>query len=170
MTTQRTIEVCGNNEWLSLGGDRYQNEAGHDWRAKVSRKLDDLFGHGTAIMPHGERRTWHGWNGANTFARKHSGIATFDEFSDKEWASAVAIASEAYNATDDDYEKLGIDDDLASLREAVELEDESTIVEAWQRMTDYNGFSELDEPLAELAADVARIAGGELLDNGTIEF
>lgn len=93
-TNERKIEVCSNNEWLGLGGERYQDEAGSDWCNAVIRKLEEEFGYGVAIRAQGQRTLYHGWNGANTFERKGSGLGTFDTFTDAEWDRACAIADQ----------------------------------------------------------------------------
>ena len=98
MTATRTIEVCSNNEWLVVYGPlsdlglEYSGNAQNKWFGEVCRRLDDLFGYGTAIYAQGQRGLCHGWSGANMFAKKGSGIGTFAEFSVEEWDKAEQIA------------------------------------------------------------------------------
>jgi len=101
-TTKRTIEVCSNNEWLEVygplcdldvDGDR---SAGDDWFNRVCRRLEDELDVETEAA-RGQRSMCHGWNGANTFARKGSGLGTFYDFTDEEWDRAEEIACEVAN-------------------------------------------------------------------------
>lgn len=99
-TNQRTIEVCSNNEWLVVYGPlsdlgiEYSGNAQNEWFGEVCRRLDDEFGYGTASFAQGQRGLCHGWNGANTFARKGGGLGTFDSFTEAEWDRAQEIAGE----------------------------------------------------------------------------
>lgn len=95
----RMIEVCSNNEWVvnhllsELGLENTnKNEAANEWFDDTCRQIDDLFGDDITAASNGQRAMYHGWNGANMFTRKESGIGTFSEFTDEEWDQCTSIA------------------------------------------------------------------------------
>lgn len=92
----RTIEVCRNQEWLTNNGPQglrdLDNDCADEWFGDVCRQLRDMFPRDEVVAAKGQRVLYHGWNGANTFNRKESGLGTFDVFTDDEWEAAVEIA------------------------------------------------------------------------------
>lgn len=100
MDRPRTIELCGSDEWLytfgplsDLGPEHpYLADACAAWRDAVIDGLTDLFPDVALFGSRGVRATCHGWNGYRQFARFGSGLGTFDQFTDDEWAKATAIA------------------------------------------------------------------------------
>ncbi len=70
--------------------DGWEAEASADWYGRVESALERL-GYETECA-RGQRILYHGWNGANTFARKDAGLGTFDALSDEEWAACEAAA------------------------------------------------------------------------------
>lgn len=153
---KRQIEVCSNNEWIADGWDLrvWENEAAEEWFGEVCRRIDDEFGFDTSIAARGQRRMCHGWNGANTFSRKESGLGTFDVWTDEEWGRAVAIADEVASDVQTRWQNCELQDDLNQLREAVESGDEDTAVSAWDHMTDWHGLEESDERIAGFSSKI----------------
>jgi hypothetical protein len=95
----RKIEVCSNNEWVGhhmlseLGLEHpFLNEASDEWFSNACRLIDDHFGEDITVASREQRSMYHGWNGANTFTRKDSGLGTFSEFTDAEWEAVTEIA------------------------------------------------------------------------------
>jgi len=88
----RVIEICNNEEWLTVFGPLCdlentdcESEACRDWWTKLSNRIESRFSDVETQTPCGQRILCHGWNGANTFRRIFSGMGTFDEFSGDEW-------------------------------------------------------------------------------------
>lgn len=82
--TAITLEVCRNTEWLrenaglnlDLIEDGMENEAADMLGSLIDRNLCDAGFETTS--PKGQRASYHGWNGANTFSHKFGAAATFD--------------------------------------------------------------------------------------------
>lgn len=96
----KKIEVCGNYEWIGQMvldctkiADTWRDEAAAEWYNAVCRAIDDM-GY-ESVSARGQRSSYHGWNGANTFARKGCGLGTFDELTDAEWSALEDAASRA---------------------------------------------------------------------------
>lgn len=107
----RIIEICNNNEWLEvfgpLDGCDPIDEAAADWWHKLSDAIESEFPDVETQIPSGQRVLLHGWNGVNTFARKFSGIGTFDEFTDSEWDRITEIVCEVGQSICDEYTSSG---------------------------------------------------------------
>ena len=99
MTTTETIEieVCGNIEWWRTFGpfDGMSDDETEAGISAVVEAMEDAAP--VADLASGQRSTCHGWNGANTFARKFGGIGTFSKMTDAEWD---AITDAFCRATD----------------------------------------------------------------------
>lgn len=90
------IEICTNREWWQafggldvgledgFGDERVDEYIGHVWGALEAARHD-------VEGAQGQRIFCHGWNGANTFARKSGGIGTFDDVTKAEWKAANEI-------------------------------------------------------------------------------
>ena len=109
----REIEVCSNKEYVAnniLDMDLesvHRYDAANEWFGAVCRKIDELFGESVTVAAKGQRSMYHGWNGANTFARKGSGLGTFDNFTAEEWEACEAIVDRESARLLAEYEELG---------------------------------------------------------------
>lgn len=85
------LELCSNCEWWRVFGplDTDDDDVVNEVIGAVCRALEDA-GH-VVELSRGRRAMCHGWNGANTFARKYGGLGTFDRASETDWDAAAAI-------------------------------------------------------------------------------
>lgn len=86
----KTVEICSNCEWWHVFGPAGDIDDIDNYDSEINVMISDIclivenLGY-DAICSTGQRGMCHGWNGANTFVRKDSGVGTFDDFSDNEW-------------------------------------------------------------------------------------
>lgn len=176
-TEPRKVEICTDSEWLVVYGplselgheSTHQDEAATEWFSAVSRRLERELGVDT-VRAQGQRTLCHGWNGANTFARKGSGLGTFDGFCDEVWDMAEEIACEEAARIVAEWQAAEVIEDVEFMRECIQFEDADCARSTWRRLLDYHGLAATDERIASYAAAVAELAGGELLADGSISF
>lgn len=101
-----TLEVCSNVEWLrenaGLNLDRLadgmENDAAREFGSEICSRLEN-FGYKTCSAK-GQRITFHGWNGANTFAHKLGPVGTFDDLTTEQESEIFAAIAEAQDAVE----------------------------------------------------------------------
>lgn len=98
-TTKTTLVVCSNTEWLrenaglnlDLLADGRENEAADALGSELDARLRDA---GFAVdHARGQHATYHGWNGANTFAHKLGAAGTFDDLTSAQQDEILSIQS-----------------------------------------------------------------------------
>jgi len=112
--TMRTIELCSNDEWVVnhlMGGLGLEfadpESASNQWFDTVSDRIKSLMPDLKIEPSAGQRAFYHGWNGANIFARKGHGLGAFDNFSDEEWDQLTTISLEVACEIEERYDAAG---------------------------------------------------------------
>jgi len=84
----KTVELCTDREWLEVfsaidfEGIEFIDDAASEFINTLDDKLIDAGFE--VVFARGQRRTCHGWNGANTFEKLLGPVGSFDDLTNDE--------------------------------------------------------------------------------------
>lgn len=107
--TEITLEVCSNVEWLRENAginldriaDGLESDAAREFGSEICSRLENA-GYQTCSAK-GQRTTFHGWNGANTFAHKLGPVGTLDDLTAEQEAEIWGLVADAQESVEKSY-------------------------------------------------------------------
>lgn len=104
-----TLEVCSCTEWLRENAglpleqiaNGYEDEAANTLAAELHWALEGAGYH--TVSATGQRRDYHGWNGANLFTHKLRAVATFDPLTPAQLAQIEVLYDQALESATAEY-------------------------------------------------------------------